>query len=79
MLENNIWSLGFGPEEQIESVIACARQNKFNRFGLILPNNLYGQIILKSSSDLIGRKTLYMEKLLLNNEQVNNKSALLAK
>ena len=80
LLENNIWSLGFSPEEQIESVIACALQNKFNRFGLILPNNLYGQIILKSSSDLIGNaKTLHMEKLLLNNEQVNNKSALLAK
>ena len=80
LLENNIWSLGFSPEEQIESVITCALQNKFNRFGLILPNNLYGQIILKSSSDLIGNeKTLHMEKLLLNNEQVNNKLALFAK
>ena len=80
LLENNIWSLGFSPEEQIESVIACALQNKFKRFGLILPNNLYGQIILKSSSDLIGNaKKYHMEKLLLNNEQVNNKSALFAK
>ena len=80
LLETNIWSLGFSPEEQIESVIACALQNKFKRFGLILPSNLYGQIILKSSSDLIGNeKTLHMEKLLLNNEQVNNKPTLLAK
>ena len=80
LLETNIWSLGFTPEEQIKSVIACALQNKFKRFGLILPSNLYGQIILKSSSDLIGyEKTLHMEKLLLNNEQVNNKPALFVK
>ena len=29
MLENNIWSLGFSPEEQIESVISCAIKNGF--------------------------------------------------
>ena len=80
LLETNIWSLGFTPEEQIKSVIACALQNKFKRFGLILPSNLYGQIILKSSSDLIGyEKTLQLEKLLLNNEQVNNKTDLFVK
>ena len=80
LLETNIWSLGFSPEEQIESVISCALQNRFKSFGLILPSNLYGQIILKSSSDLIdNEKTRHMEKLLLNNEQVNNKTTLFVK
>jgi len=80
LLETNIWSLGFSPEEQIESVISCALQNRFKSFGLILPSNLYGQIILKSSSDLIDNEKIgRMEKLLLNNEQVNNKTTLFAK
>ena len=56
MLENNIWSLGFSPEEQIESVVRCAIKNRFKRFGLIVPSNLYGKIIIQSSSDIIKTK-----------------------
>jgi len=79
MLENNIWSLGFSPEEQIESVISCAIKNKFKSFGLIVPNNLYGKIIIQSSSDIIKtNKSHYIENLLLTNKEVNNKTNLFA-
>ena len=45
MVENNVWSLGFSPEEQVESVISCALIHGYKRFGIIAPNNLYGKII----------------------------------
>ena len=80
MLENNIWSLGFSPEEQIESVISCAIKNRFKRFGLIVPNNLYGKIIIQSSANIIKTNNIhYMENLLLTNKEVNNKTNLFAK
>jgi ABC-type branched-subunit amino acid transport system substrate-binding protein len=80
MLENNIWSLGFSPEEQIESVVSCALKNRFKRFGLIVPSNLYGKIIIQSSSDIIKtKKSYYMEDLSLTNNEVNNKTNLFAK
>ena len=40
--ENNIWSLGFSPEEQVESVISCALSYGYKNFGLVAPDNLYG-------------------------------------
>jgi ABC-type branched-subunit amino acid transport system substrate-binding protein len=80
MLENNIWSLGFSPEEQIETIITCAIKNRFKRFGLIVPSNLYGKIIIQTSSDIIKiNKSFYMENLLLTNNEVNNKTNLFAK
>ena len=33
--ENNVWSLGFSPEEQVESVISCALSYGYKNFGLI--------------------------------------------
>ena len=80
MLENNIWSLGFSPEEQIESVVSCALKNSFKSFGLIVPSNLYGKIIIQSSSDIIKTKeSYYMEDLSLTNNEVNNKTNLFTK
>ena len=80
MLEKNIWSLGFSPEEQIESVVSCALKNRFKSFGLIVPSNLYGKIIIQSSSDIIKtKKSYYMEDLSLTNNEVNNKTNLFAK
>jgi len=80
MLEHNIWSLGFSPEEQIESVFSCALKNRFKKFGLIVPSNLYGKIIIQSSSDIIKtKKSYYMEDLSLTNNEVNNKTNLFAK
>jgi len=80
MLEKNIWSLGFSPEEQIESIISCALKNRFKRFGLIVPSNLYGKIITQSSSDIIKtKKNHYMENLSLTNNELNNKTNLFSK
>ena len=80
MLEKNIWSLGFSPEEQIESVVSCALKNSFKSFGLIVPSNLYGKIIIQTSSDIIKtKKSYYMEDLSLTNNEVNNKTNLFAK
>ena len=75
--ENNIWSLGFSPEEQVESVISCALSHGFENFGLVAPDNLYGRILTNSSIDLISgsRKNKY-EKILLSNDQINNKPKL---
>ena len=53
MIENNVWSLGFSPEEQVESVISCALIHGYKRFGIIAPDNLYGKIITKQTIDLI--------------------------
>ena len=35
LIEKNIWSLGFSPEEQVESIVSCALKNGKNRFGSI--------------------------------------------
>ncbi len=75
--ENNIWSLGFSPEEQVESVISCALRYGYKNFGLIAPNNLYGKILTNASIDLINDYTNNQyTKILLNNDQINNKSKL---
>ncbi len=75
--ENNIWSLGFSPEEQVESVISCALNHGYKNFGLIAPDNLYGKILTNSSIDLISdHKNNKYVKILLNNDQINRKSEL---
>ncbi len=77
LVENNVWSLGFSPEEQVDSVISCALLYGHKRFGLIAPNNLYGKIVIDRSVGLIKTKNdNYFEKLLLSNSQLNNKSKL---
>ena len=77
MIENNIWSLGFSPEEQVKSVISCALRSGYRNFGLIAPDNLYGSILTDASVDLISdKKTNKYEKILLSNAQINNKSKL---
>ena len=53
MVENNVWSLGFSPEEQIQSVISCAIMHGYSKFGIIAPDNLYGKIISREAIDLI--------------------------
>ena len=75
--ENNIWSLGFSPEEQVESVISCALSYGYKNFGLVAPDNLYGRILTDASIDLISDyKNNKYDKILLNNNQINNKSKL---
>ncbi|MDC3116417.1 penicillin-binding protein activator [Alphaproteobacteria bacterium] len=75
--ENNIWSLGFSPEEQVESVISCALNYGYKNFGLVAPDNLYGRILTNASIDLIkDYNNNKYDKILLNNEQLNNKSKL---
>ena len=75
--ENNIWSLGFSPEEQVESVISCALSYGYKNFGLVAPDNLYGRILTNASIDLISvYKNNKYEKILLSNNQINNKSKL---
>ena len=77
LIEKNIWSLGFSPEEQVDSVFSCALKMGNKKFGLIVPNNLYGNIILDRSVSLIQtKKNNYFEKLQLSNKQINNKSQL---
>ena len=77
LIEKNIWSFGFSPEEQVDSVFSCALKNGNKRFGLIVPNNLYGNIILDRSVELIKtKKNNYYQKLRLSNKQLNNKSKL---
>ncbi len=75
--ENNIWSLGFSPEEQVESVISCALSHGYENFGLVAPDNLYGRILTKASIDLISvsRKNKY-DTILLSNDQINYKPKL---
>ena len=77
MIENNVWSLGFSPEEQIQSVISCAIMHGYSKFGIIAPDNLYGEIISRQSIDLISgnKKNLY-NSLFLSNEVLNNKTKL---
>ena len=77
LVEKNIWSLGFSPEEQIDSIFSCSLRNGSKRFGLIAPKNLYGNIILDRSVSLIKtNKDNYFEKLRLSNKQINNKPEL---
>ena len=77
MVENNVWSMGFAPEEQVESVISCALMHGYKRFGLIAPNNLYGKIIVRHSTDLISvNKNNFYDKVYLSNEQLNDKTKL---
>jgi hypothetical protein len=77
LIEKNIWSLGFSPEEQIDSIFSCSLRNGGKRFGLIVPKNLYGNIILDRSVSLIKtNKDNYFEKLRLSNKQINNKPEL---
>ncbi len=79
MAENNVWSLGFSPEEQIQSVISCAIIHGYSRFGIIAPDNLYGKIITKQSIDMISiHKNKYYSSLFLSNENLNNKTNLYA-
>ena len=77
MIENNVWSLGFSPEEQIQSVISCAIVHGYNKFGIIAPDNLYGKIISRQSIDLISvdKKNFY-SSLFLSNKDLNNKTNL---
>ena len=77
MLENNVWSLGFSPEEQVESVISCALIHGYKKFGIIAPDNLYGKIISRKSIDLISRdKKNYNSFILLSNKDLNDKTQL---
>ena len=75
--ETNIWTLGFSPEEQVESVISCALSHGYKNFGLVAPNNLYGKVLINASIDLISdyKKSKY-DKIFLTNDQINNKSEL---
>ena len=77
MIENNVWSFGFAPEEQVESVISCALRHNYKKFGLIAPDNLYGKIIVGHATDLISvNKNNFYDKVYLSNEQLNNKTKL---
>ena len=77
LAEKNIWSLGFSPEEQIDSVISCALDKGLKNYGLIVPNNLYGKIILDRSIDNLNFKSnTSFKQLLLSNDEMKNKSKL---
>ena len=77
LIENNIWSLGLSPEEQVESVISCALSNGYKNFGIVAPDNLYGRILTNASIDLISDyKNNKYDKILLTNNQINDKSKL---
>ena len=77
LIENNIWSLGLSPEEQVESVISCALTNGYKNFGIVAPDNLYGRILTNASVDLISDyKNNKYDKILLTNDQINDKSKL---
>ena len=80
IIEGDIWTLGFSPEEQMQRIIFCALKNNFQRFGIIVPNNLYGKIINQASIDAIslGGQNIY-ETLLLTNNQLNDKKKLFLK
>ena len=53
--EKNIWTLGFSPEEQVRSVISCALSHGYKNFGLIVPDNLYGKVLINASIDLLAK------------------------
>ena len=77
MIEKNVWSLGFSPEEQTQSVISCAIKHGYNKFGIIAPDNLYGKIIFRQATDLISedKRNVY-SSLFLSNNDFNNKTNL---
>ena len=50
IIEKNVWSLGFSPEEQVDSVLSCALSKNYKKFGVIVPDDLYGKVILDRSS-----------------------------
>lgn len=80
LVEKNVWSLGFSPEEQIDNVISCAIKKGYKNYGLIVPNNLYGKIILDRSKDNLKTKNnIFFKELLLSNEDMNNKSKFVSK
>ena len=77
MVEKNVWSLGFSPEEQVESVISCALISGYKKFGIIAPDNLYGKIISRHSKELVSvDKNNFYDSIFLSNEQINNKNNL---
>ncbi len=77
MVENNVWSLGFSPEEQVDSVISCAIVFGYKKFGVIAPDNLYGKIITSRSKELISvNKKNFYEEIYLSNDNLNNKTDL---
>ena len=77
MVENNVWSLGFSPEEQVDSVISCAIFFGYKKFGVIAPDNLYGKIITSRSKELISaNKKNFYEEIYLSNDILNNKTDL---
>lgn len=77
LIENNVWSFGFSPEEQVEKVISCALRHGYKNFGLIAPDNLYGQIIINASIELINENKINKhDKLLISNSQLNKKTKL---
>ena len=77
MIENNVWSLGFSPEEQIQSVISCAIKHGYSKFGIIAPDNLYGKIIFREATSLISvdKRNVY-SSLFLSNNDLNDKTNL---
>ena len=77
LIEKNIWSLGFSPEEQIDSIIKCSLDKGHKNYGLIVPNDLYGEIILNRAIDNLSEKSYTsFKKLLLSNTEMTNKSKL---
>jgi hypothetical protein len=77
LIEKNIWSLGFSPEEQIDSIIKCSLDKGHKNYGLIVPNDLYGEIILNRAIDNLSEKSYTsFKKLLLSNKEMTNKSKL---
>ena len=77
LVEKNIWSLGFSPEEQIDSIISCSLVKGHKNYGLIVPNDLYGEIILNRAIDNISEKPYtFFKKLLLSNTEMTNKPKL---
>ncbi len=77
IVEDNIWSLGFSREEQVDSVLSCALLKNHKKFGIIVPNDLYGKVILAKASNIINNdKNTSLEKLTLSNLEMRNKSRL---
>lgn len=77
LVEKNIWSMGFSPEEQIDNIMECAVNNGYKSYGLIVPNDLYGKIILDRSIDNLSvNKNTSFSQLVLSNSEMKNKSKL---
>jgi len=77
LVDKNIWSLGFSPEEQIDSIISCSLSKGHKNYGLIVPNDLYGKIILnRAINNLSDKSYTSFKKLLLSNAEMTNKPKL---